>query len=424
MYIREVSINNIRSIEHFDMKFDEQAAGWHVIIGDNGTGKSTVIRSIALGLLGEDNARALSAYENFSNWLPPQKIEGQIKVSISRDNIYDKPIYKMSKNGVATSIMTIERKNGNGKIGINGKVTPTTALWGNDALSGWFTAAYGPFRRLRGGSDSFTHLNSSKPKLGACISVFRDDVALTQLTSWLKDLALDSQKKDKAKRELEGIINFINVSKLLPNDAKLLDDIDSDGIRLVDGNGVEISLYEMSDGYRTILSMTLDIIRFLIDTYTSDKVFKKKDQDNIDLPGVVLIDEVDAHLHPTWQTRIGHWFTKYFPNIQFIVTTHSALICRACENGSIWRLAAPSSGMNSGKVSDEDKNLLIYGDVLDAYGTTIFGKGVTISVEAVAKKEKLVELSIKKRTGKLNQSEEKELAQLKLIFPTDDTIEL
>lgn len=423
MYIQKVKIENIKSIKHFKMDFDVPA-GWHVVIGDNGAGKSSVIRSIALGLLGEDYAKALSSFEDFSNWLPPDKIDGEIQISVSRDNKYDKPVYKMSKNGVAISIINLEKKSSTGKVEISGKVTPTTALWGKDSLSGWFTAAYGPFRRLRGGSDIFTHLNSSKPRLGACISAFRDDVALTQLTSWLKDLALDAQKKPKAKKDLTGIIRFINESKLLPNEATLLDDIDSDGIRLRDANNVEVSLYDMSDGYRSVLSMTLDIIRFLIETYGSEKVFENEEQKIINLPGVVLIDEVDAHLHPTWQTKIGQWFINFFPNIQFIVTTHSPLVCRACDKGSIWRLAAPGSGMPSERVPESEMNKLINGDVLDAYGTTYFGKGVTISVDAVRRKERLVELSKKEKAGTIVMTEKEELSQLIKMFPSDDTIEL
>ena len=50
-------------------------------------------------------------------------------------------------------------------------------------------------------------------------------------------------------------------------------------------------------------------------------------------PGVVLIDEVDAHLHPTWQRRIGLWFREHFPKLQFIVSTHSPLICQAATVG-------------------------------------------------------------------------------------------
>lgn len=91
---------------------------------------------------------------------------------------------------------------------------------------------------------------------------------------------------------------------------------------------------------------------------------------NIDVTGVVLIDEVDAHLHPTWQTRIGQWFTKYFPNIQFIVTTHSPLVCRACEKGRYGDDSLPGNRkFLSGEVVGEDKNKLINGEKrLGAHG--------------------------------------------------------
>jgi AAA domain, putative AbiEii toxin, Type IV TA system/AAA ATPase domain len=418
MYIQKVEIKNIRSITGFEMNFSEPV-GWHVLIGDNGVGKSTIIRSIALGLLGEDHAKALSFAEEFSNWLPPSSTKGSIEISVSRDNIYDKPAYKMSKDGIAVSTISIEKKNGSGKVELSGTIKPLTALWGKGSLSGWFTAAYGPFRRLRGGSDVFSHLNSSKPRLGACISAFRDDVALTQLTAWLKDLALDASKKPKAQKELKGIIKFINESKLLPNGATLLDDIDSEGIRLRDANGVKVSLYEMSDGYRSILSMTLDIIRFLIEIYGTDKVFENDKQEVINLPGVVLIDEIDAHLHPTWQTRVGQWFTKYFPNIQFIVTTHSPLVCRACDKGSIWRLAAQGSSQESGEIIGLQKERLIFGNILDAYGTEVFGSEPVRSEESEDKLNRLGRLNIKFALGKTTKLEETERLTLQQILSTD-----
>jgi len=416
MYIKKVKIRNIRSINNFNMEFDS-LAGWHVIIGDNGSGKSSIIRAIALALVGQNDAHALSSFEDFSNWLHPNEKKGTISIDAIRDNDFDKPKYTMKKDPIAISTISLERVPGNGKVTINGKVTPDNALWGKHANSGWFAAAYGPFRRLRGGVEVFAHLISSRPRLASCLTAFRDDVALTQLISWLKDLALDAPKKATAKSTLENIITFVNIAKLLPGDAVLLDDIDSDGIKLRDSNGVSVSLYEMSDGYRSVLSMTLDIMRFLIDTYGTERVFEQKEKGIIDLPGVVLIDEVDAHLHPTWQTRIGHWFIKYFPNIQFIVTTHSPLVCRASENGSIWRLGIPGSEYKSGEVTGTDKNRLIYGNILDAYGTDVFGKSITISDEGNAKRKEMGELNIKSILGE--EIDKEKLDNLKQIFPTE-----
>ena len=411
MYIQKVEIKNIRSISHFEMDFPKPA-GWHVLIGDNGAGKSTIIRSIAIALIGEKDAQALSAFEDFSNWLHPNGTKATVVLSVQRDNEFDKPIYN-KKQPTAESIINIERVNGNGKVNVSGKVTPNNAVWGDNSNSGWFVAAYGPFRRLRGSVDTFTYLTNSRPRLGACLTVFRDDVALTHLTPWLKDLVLDAPKKPKAKSIIENIVNFINNAQLLPNGAILSDDIDSEGIKLNDANGVPVSLYDMSDGYRSVLSMTIDIIRFLIETYGTEKVFPNTKQEIIGLPGVVLIDEVDAHLHPTWQTRIGQWFTKYFPNIQFIVTTHSPLVCRACENGSIWRLAAPGSSNESGEITGTYKKRLIYGNVLDAYGTEVFGENVSISEESNDKMNRLTLLNNKSIEGETSDAEEQELSELK-----------
>lgn len=418
MFITKVEIKYIRSISNFEMKFDS-AAGWHVLIGDNGSGKSSIIRAIALALVGQNDAQALSSFEDFSNWLPPGEKKGNISIDVSRDNEYDKPKYTMKKDPIANSNISLERVSGNGKVKIIGKVTPDNALWGKHANSGWFAAAYGPFRRLRGGVEVFAHLISSRPRLASCLTAFRDDVALTQLISWLKDLALDAPKKTTAKSTLESIIAFVNIAKLLPDNAVLLDDIDSDGIKLKDPNGVSVSLYEMSDGYRSVLSMTLDIIRFLIETYGPERVFEKREQGVIDLPGVVLIDEVDAHLHPSWQSKIGHWFTKYFPNIQFIVTTLSPLVCRACENGTIWRLAASGTSQVSGEISGFEKEKLIFGNILDAYGTEVFGKSPVRSQKSDEKLQRLGKLNMLSALGKISEEDENERLKLQQILSSD-----
>jgi predicted ATP-binding protein involved in virulence len=420
MHLKSAEIINIKSIGHFKMKFS--GPGWYVVTGSNGVGKSTIIRSIALCLLGEEQAKILSSFENFSNWLAPDQLKGEISLTVSRDENFDTLIDSGEKSETAISTLKIERVNGDDSVKVQESVIPDNALWGKNSSGGWFVAAYGPFRRLRGGSEIFVQFISSHPRLGACLTAFRDDVALTQLISWLKDLALDAPKKVKAKNALEGVIHFINHSKLLPNEMQLLPDIDSSGIKVKNANGVEVSLYNMSDGYRSILSMTLDIIRFLIEVYGVEKVFADSWKESIPLPGVVLIDEIEAHLHPTWQTRIGNWFTQYFPAIQFIVTTHSPLICRAAEKGAIWRVAAPGSETLSGEITGEDRNRLINGNILDAYGTEVFGEGVAISESSNEKLKTLAELNMKSLMGTITVSEEEERQKLRVIFPTENTL--
>ena len=143
----------------------------------------------------------------------------------------------------------------------------------------------------------------------------------------------------------------------------------------------------------------------------NDQVF------SIAVPGVVLIDEVDAHLHPTWQTRIGAWFTTYFPNIQFIVTTHSPLICRGAEHGTIWKLPNPGTQQEVIQIKGAEKDKLIYGNILDAFETDEFGAGISRGVEGKAKQKRYYELAMKRRFDEsMTDAEKKELLSLQILF--------
>jgi hypothetical protein len=264
----------------------------------------------------------------------------------------------------------------------------------------------------------------SNPRAAAHLSVFGEDVALTEAIEWLKDLHVKSlegshnvsSNSEFAPSVLESLKSFLNEGGLLPHGARL-DSISSDGVFFTDGNGIKVDVAQMSDGYRSILSLTFELIRQMVRSYGAEAVFTNFSQGRyqIDLPGVVLIDEIDAHLHPTWQARIGEWFTFVFPKIQFIVTTRSPLICRAAEKGSIWRLRAPGSPQESGKVTGADRDRLLFGDLLDAYGTELFGRNITQSQSGQEKTEELAKLNMKSFKEKLSKSEKEKLAELKMI---------
>ncbi len=264
----------------------------------------------------------------------------------------------------------------------------------------------------------------SDPRAAAHLSVFGEDVALTEAINWLKDLHIKNLERNQSTSSgnstdasiLESLKSFLNEGGLLPHGSKL-DSISSEGIFFIDGNGSRIDVTQMSDGYRSILSLTFELIRQLVRAYGPQAVFKnfEKEKYLIDLPGVVLIDEVDAHLHPTWQARIGEWFTGVFPQIQFIVTTHSPLICRAAERGTIWRLKAPGSEQESGEVTGTDKEKLLYGDLLDAYGTELFGWNITQSQSGQVLTEELATLNMKSFKQKLSESEKVKLEELKAL---------
>lgn len=439
------------------MTFPEgKEAGWHVLIGDNGAGKSTIVRSVALGLL--DYSDISAARQDWNEWLRTGQRIGFIDIMVSPDNIHDgmartvqnrvtfegfvtlsdqKEIVVTDSQASLLEVLHRSRKVYDKNLSSSAASsqpyitttlplpTPSSPVPPNLRSDAWFSVAYGPFRRFTGGSEEKDKLFQTNPKLGAHLSVFGEDVALSEALIFLRDLYIRQIEARVNERltdpTLDDLLRFINEAHLLPHQATIDGISLKNGVWFRDGNGYLVQAIQMSDGYRSILSMTFEMIRQLIRVYGPDAVFSNVREGDmiIDLPGVVLIDEVDAHLHPTWQTDIGQWFTRYFPAIQFIVTTHSPLVCRAAEKGSIWRLPAPGSDEVAHEITGDEKNRLVFGNVLDAYGTNAFGDNVARSESANGKLNELAELNIKSIMGQILPGEEQQLNELRSIFPTE-----
>jgi predicted ATP-dependent endonuclease of OLD family len=454
MYIKHLAIENLKSISKFEMDFPKPA-GWHVIIGDNGAGKSTVAMGIALGLNGSDGDRIFKI--DWNTFMKRGENYSLIHFTIDLDDIDYKHLSKHEKN---LNLHIRKHRHDIGKFGGIGTMFPhqindfrrslqakeeykkvlirqdrqneiieekSIELPENDLNIGWFFAGFGPFRRFTGGEYD-KGLEISNPRASAVISLFDEKYTLSEALNWLRELnykKLESDKKSES--TLNNLIDFLNNGNLLPFGTRL-NKVSSEGVFFTDGNGNEVEINQLSDGFRSILSLAFELIRLLIRFYDEEKVFKnfKKGDYTIDLPGVVIIDEIDAHLHPTWQTRVGQWFTKYFPALQFIVTTHSPLVCRAAENGSIWRLSAPGSKIPSGEITGADKDHLIYGNILDAYSTDVFGENLERSENGFEKLKRYSYLSQKAvyDPQHLSKEDKEELSTLEKIFATDATFTL
>jgi len=369
---------------------------------------------VALALVGPSEAAALR--QDWDDWLARGKDSGIIRLDVSYDRSLDKfsgagPVIRKTLLPVP---LTFSRTNGNVELK-KVKLTANRHVWGSGV--GWFSAAYGPFRRFAGGDKDYEKIFYSNPKLAPHLSVFGENVALTECVRWLQDLQFKKLESHPEGDLLDCIREFVNQPGFLPHQA-YLDRISSDGVQFMDGNGCLLSVEELSDGYRSVLSMTFELIRQLSRTYDIKNIFSADDRTKITAPGVVLIDEVDAHLHPSWQRKIGVWLREHFPNIQFIVTTHSPLICQAATVGSVWRLPRPGTEEKGGMVTGTDLDRLLYGNVLDAYSTEMFGEDIARSDESKKLLEHLAELNRKELNQGLTESEIREQSELRAALPT------
>ena len=157
----------------------------------------------------------------------------------------------------------------------------------------------------------------------------------------------------------------------------------------------------MSDGYRAAAALLADIVRHLISTYGLKELTEKTAENKtvIRRSGVVLIDEIDAHLHPEWQRQIGFWLKGHFPHIQFLVTTHSPIICQAADPNGLFVLPEPGSDTEPGPLSAADFHKVIASRPDTILLTPAFGLQNTRSPRAVEARAKLAKLEAKKRSG-------------------------
>lgn len=421
MYIQRLTIQNVRSIRDLDITLrEEESAGWHVILGDNGAGKSSVVRSLALALVGPREAPALR--QDWSHWLRMGESDGEISITLSQDPVDRWTGTGRQSPGSITGRVSFvydsgaEIRNPIATKFSGGFVDRT--IWGVGL--GWFSASFGPFRRFTGGDKDYERLFYSNPRLAAHLSAFGENVALTECLRWLQDLHIRSLEEDPEAKRIRGqVLEFLNNASLLPHGARI-EDVTSQEVVMIDGEGCRIPVEQMSDGYRSILSLTFELIRQMFVVYGTDTVLEAMDVNSgrIALPGVVAIDEIDAHLHPAWQKRIGEWFVERFPKMQFFVTTHSPIICRAATNGSIWRLPTPGTDDIARRIEGNQLNRLLYGSILDAYGTEFFGEEVTRSEQSTQKLLELARLNRKRLKSRLSRAEEQELEALQAMLPS------
>jgi len=134
-------------------------------------------------------------------------------------------------------------------------------------------------------------------------------------------------------------------------------------------------------------------------------------------PGVVLIDEVDAHLHVGWQQQLGSWLTSRFPMIQFLVTTHSPFICQAASPRGIVRLPAPGEDRTIEHIDERLFAAIVNGGADTAAMSELFGLEHAHSERAEKHRTQIAELEVKIIDGTASSEEIERYECLKRQLP-------
>lgn len=332
MYIRKIDLKKITCFEEISLDFThpvtDNPCPWVVLLGENGTGKSTILQMIALSLLGADMTRQIiSDPDYWEKFIRVSAIRGQVEIGISTAS-EDKKSHQDEKKcqGIYRSIVELDRTV-KSRVQHNSDVLDykklENTLYTETLTGGWFSSGYGVWRsipRHKSSASLRNMLRQSSAKRYRFITLFDENASLVPVSDWLVDLefrrlkdhdnALVQRSFDLAIQTLETVLVGLKFKAITP-----------DGDVIFEENGTEVPIGHLSDGYRSVAAWVGDLVRRLVEAFPTL-------ENPLDVSGVVLVDEVDIHLHPKWQRTIVDQIRKSFPKLQFIVASHSPFIAQ------------------------------------------------------------------------------------------------
>ncbi len=291
MYIKRVQLTNIRCFKKLNLNFGCPENGCKVVLllGPNGTGKTTILRSIAIGLCDETSAAGLLSELEGENIVREGSRPAVIEVELA------------DRDG-RSFVLRTEILHEDGSTSGSPKIIKSLVPEGyrREKL---FACAYGAARRPFG-DNSYEKYRL----IDAVYTLFRYDAALQNIEIPFYRLSYGKVDIYDLFRRFELILD------LPPNSISL----DSSGIRVNGPWGKPLSVGALGDGYGATLAWLSDMIGWAM-------LFRRDEFRGVDFPGIVLVDEVEQHLHPAWQKHIIGELHRQFGELQFIMTSHAPM---------------------------------------------------------------------------------------------------
>ena len=379
MKLKKLIISNYRCFKEAEIDFDDHIT---LVVGKNGAGKTAILDAVAVSvstfLLGIDGGVSRSIlkedarfeFHDLNGTIDPQH---QFPVSIestgdclNQQNV--KWIRSLNSESGKTTIKDAVELTGLAKkaqnqimTGDKSLVLPLISYYGTGRL-------YAQKKEKR----NLKSLTEFKRQAGYvdCMAAESNEKLML---NWFQMQTLKSLQEQQKTGILDRPLLLKTVEKAIcrsferisgARNASLIFDLDTHRLVLeyenTDGDAQKFAMDEMSDGYKNTLSMIGDIAyrMAVLNPTLSDQVLEKT-------PGVVLIDEIDLHLHPQWQQTILSDLHAIFPEVQFIVSSHAPAVInsvlreqiRILDHGEIYMPAAQTYGRDANSILREVMNV-------------------------------------------------------------------
>ena len=286
MYMEQVQIKNIRCFKDLKLQFGppQDPPPFTAILGDNATGKTTLLKAIAMGLCDESSAAGLMK-EADAGYIRRGKRKGSIRIVLRRPNGRRQYVIKTTITQTATA------------ENLRQSTEPTSGFPWNQV----FASAYGAGRSTSGTGDLAEY-----SVLNAVYNLFNYAEGLQN-----PELSLHRIKNQAARHMVTETLNaFLSTDNVALSRKGLV----------IDGRwGKEMPLRDLADGYKSGFLWLTDFLGWAVLRDESLETSR-------DISGIVLVDEIEQHLHPKWQETVVTDLQRLLPKVQFIIGTHSPLI--------------------------------------------------------------------------------------------------
>ncbi len=314
--LRHIHLDNIGPFTHLDLELTPR---WNILLGDNGVGKSTVLKAIAVAMCGRE------AQPYAGRLVRSGQSRGQITLETDKGRRYVTDLFRTGA-GFDVESKPIRYLDAEGSLALG--FPPIRAVT--------WTRPSGPQAepaRLR-------------PTIGDLMPLVTgvQDARLVEIKQWMINLDDWQHKPAGRSRHAPAFYEklqatLFHVMRRLAGNTKIeFQGIQKDTweVTVVTDDG-PVPIEAVSQGTAALIGWTAVLLQRLYAVF--DGADKPQDE-----TAIVLIDEIDAHMHPTWQRSLVSDLSDLFPNVQFIATTHSPLVVGGLPSEQIARLARDEQG--------------------------------------------------------------------------------
>ena len=334
MYFERTEIQNFKGIEKMNLEF---SSGVNLLIGNNGVGKTTVLEALAL---------SIQTYFSRMNDIAKKSIKkddvhftSNLVGDASQHRVYSNPTVIKSKinfGGVEySSEISREDETNATRTKYTGK---EFAAAGRDLLNSqeailpvicyFSTSRVVDTQKVSTTAVGKNKLNDRRGGYIDCLNATLDRKALTD---WAFKMAMAEYKKGTAVAEYEAFKKAVGIFMQKMNDLEEIPLVeytrDFEDITYAE-DGKTMLVNYLSAGYQSLLWMLMEI-SFRI------ALLNPEMSDYSQAEGIVLMDEIDMHLHPRWQWKILEALHSSFPKVQFIAATHSPIIISSFKDAKL-----------------------------------------------------------------------------------------